>query len=276
MLPVCYYMKYMIAESKTILITGARGGIGRDAALELAKRGYRVIATVHRDESIAPLKSYMLEAGVDVEVFRLDITDPLDQGLVDDFDIDVLINNAGVGESGSLTEIPLERVRSNFETNVFGTLQLTQRVQKGMFKRNSGRVIFISSVAGRITMPFWGAYNMTKFSLSAAAEIMRKEVVELTSSLQVSVVEPGPYHTGFNQRVMNTKYEWMDEHSYFAKLIPKMKDREEKFFNMIELQSTRSVVNKIVHAVERKKPRLRYTAPMWLGMLVYIARIFGK
>jgi len=261
---------------KTILITGARGGIGRDAALLLAKRGHKVIATVHREESVEELKAYAKENGVTFDVFRLDITNLDDQKKILDLDIDVLINNAAIGESGSLSEVPLSRVRKNFDTNLFGTLELTQLALKKMIKNDSGRIIFISSIAGRLPMLFWGPYCMTKFSLSAVSDILRQELKMITRNVHISVVEPGTYHTGFNQKVMATKYTWMNELSYFYKIINKIKKQEEMTFGLLERKTNKSIVNKIVRAVESNNPRLRYTAPWWQAFFVQIGRIFGK
>ena len=260
---------------KTILITGARGGIGRDAAVHLAKRGHTVIATVHREESVEELKAYAKDHDVNFEVFRLDSTDSDDRKRIENLNIDVLINNAGIGESGSLAEIPFDRVRTNFETNVFGTLELTQLALKKMMKKDSGQVIFISSIAGRIPMAFWGSYCMTKFSLSTAAYVMREELKMITKNVHVSVVEPGTYHTGFNQRVMATKYTWMNESSYFYEVIPLIKKQEESMFGLLERKTTKSLVNKLVKAVESSNPRFRYSAPWWQALFVQAGRIFG-
>lgn len=262
-------------NKKTILITGSRRGIGRDTAIRLASLGHHIIATVHREESVEDLRLYAKEKGVTLDVFKLDITDPEDQKKILDLDIDVLINNAAIGESGSLSEVPLSRVRKNFETNLFGTLELTQLALKKMMKKDSGRIIFISSIAGRLPMSFWGPYCMTKFSLSAAADIMRKELKMITRNVHISVVEPGTYHTGFNQGVMDTKYTWMDESSYFYKIINKIRKQEETTFGLLERKTTKSIVNKIVKAVESNNPQLRYTAPWWQALFVQISRIFG-
>ncbi|MFA4942823.1 MAG: SDR family NAD(P)-dependent oxidoreductase [Patescibacteria group bacterium] len=261
---------------KTVLITGSRGGIGRDTALALASLGYRVIATVYREDSAHDLKLEAKERGVSLEIFKLDITSESDRQKILDLDIDILINNAGIGESGSLSEVPMERVRVNFETNLFGTLELTQLVLKKMIQRDSGRVIIISSIAGRMPMPFWGPYCLTKFSLSAMADILRQELKMLSSGVKISVVEPGTYHTGFNQKVMATKYTWMSENSYFYKLMGKIKKQEEAMFRLLERKSTKSIVRKIVRAVESSRPRLRYVAPWWQGLFVRIIRIIGR
>ena len=263
-------------KSKTILITGARGGFGREAAIILAKKGHQVIATVHREESVAELKKYAAEQQVSLEVFKLDITLPEDRQKIANFDIDVLINNAAIAQSGSLTEIPFERLRANFETNLFDTLALTQAALEPMLKKNSGRIIFISSMAGRIVMPFWGSYNMTKFSLSAAADVMRQELRLITKKVFISVVEPGTYHTEFNQKCMATKYEWMNEQSYFFKIIAQIKKTEARYFGFLELKNLRSLVNKIILATEAPRPRLRYSAPGWQAAGVQLLRIFGK
>lgn len=261
---------------KIVFITGARGGIGRDAAVALASLGYRVIATVHREESVADLENYAREQGVSLEVFKFDITSEVDRQKIQDLDIDILVNNAAIGESGSLIEVPMERIRSNFNTNLFGTLELTQDVLAKMVRRNSGKVIFISSIAGRIAMSFWGPYCMTKHSLSVAADIMRQELKQIDSKVSISVVEPGTYHTGFNQRVMATKYTWMNETSYFYKVIKKIKRREELIFKILERKSTKSIVKKIVWAAESSQPRLRYVAPWWQALFVRVVRILGK
>jgi short-subunit dehydrogenase len=263
-------------KKKRVLITGARGGIGRAAAIALAKLNYHVIATVHREESIKDLKAYAKKRGAELEIFKLDITDAKDRNKILDLDIDILINNAGIGESGALAEVPLKRMRANFETNLFGTMELTQLVLKKMMKNNSGRIIFISSIAGRIPMAFWGSYCLTKFSLSAAAVIMRQELKKITSHVHISVVEPGTYHTGFNQKVMATKYEWMGQSSYFYKMISKMKKQEELIFSILERRNLKSITTKIVRAATIAKPRLRYVAPWWQAFFVRMARIFGK
>lgn len=260
---------------KTILITGAGTGIGRDAAFALAERGHAVLATTFSESQANALRAECTQRGQAMEVFKLDITDTADRNLLLGRPIDVLINNAGLGESGSLAEVDVNRIRKVFEVNVFATLELTQVALKGMIARQSGTVLFISSIAGRLPMPFLMPYSMTKFALSAAAAGLRSEIDQLGKNVQIAVIEPGAIHTGFNQSMTDRKYEWMDESSYFFAQAKAMKVKEKRTFAFLEARDTRSIVAKIIAASEARRPRLRYVAPWIQGFGIRLARIFG-
>lgn len=260
---------------KTILITGAGTGIGRDAAFALAERGHAVLATTFSASQADALRAECTQRGQAMEVFKLDITDAADRNLLLGRPIDVLINNAALGESGSLAEVDVNRIRKVFEVNVFATLELTQVALKGMIARQSGTVLFISSIAGRLPMPFLMPYSMTKFALSAAAAGLRSEMDQLGKNVQIAVIEPGAIHTGFNQSMTDRKYEWMDESSYFFAQAKAMKVKEKRTFAFLEARDTRSIVAKIIAASEARRPRLRYVAPWIQGFGIRLARIFG-
>ena len=166
----------MKTANKTILITGAGSGIGKDATVALARRGHKVIATTHTIASAKEMNSLAVAQKLNIESFKLDVTVPEDRAKILDYDIDVLINNAGIVESGSLSEIDVKRIRNNFEVNVFGPLELTQLALKNMMTKDSGTMIFISSLVGRISVPFLASYCMTKFSLSGGANALRQEL----------------------------------------------------------------------------------------------------
>ncbi len=260
---------------KTILITGATSGIGRATAIALANKGHQVYATGHSDEDVNEMNAFLKDANLSIESFKLDITNEEDRNKIDALQIDTLINNAGMGESGSLTEVPMERLRLTFEVNVFGTIATSQHAFRQMIPRDSGRIIIISSLAGRSPRPFLGPYSMSKYALSAAADILRQELKYITKNITVCVIEPGSYHTGYNQAMMAKKYEWMGPSSYFWNVIDKIKKMEAFVFKATEYNSLDSIVNKIVKAVEAKNPRLRYIAPWWEGVLVQLGRIMG-
>ena len=260
---------------KTILITGAGSGIGRDAAFALAARGHRVLATTFNEDQAMALRAESQARQQAMEIFKLDITSAEDRDISLGYEIDVLINNAAIGDSGSLAEVDVNRIRHTFEINVFATLELTQTVLRGMISRQRGTVLFVSSIAGRIPMPFLMPYSMTKFALSAAGAGLRAEMDQLGRHIQISLIEPGAIHTGFNQTMTAQKYEWMQAKSYFKDVAQKMQKQESRTFRFLEARNTDSIVKKMIQAAEAKRPSLRYVAPWTQGFMVRLARIFG-
>ena len=265
-----------MSYKKTILITGSGSGIGKAVALVLAQKGHRVLATTHHKADAEELNDSAAENKISLQSFVLDVTNAKDREKILEYDIDVLINNAGIGETGSLAEIPFDKVRHTFEVNVFGGFELAQLALGSMMKKDRGTILFVSSLLGRVTAPFFGPYSMSKFAVSSGAEMLRSELSQVTANVHVSVIEPGAYHTGFNQKMINKKFEWMDESSYFYKIIKKIKSREEKQFQLSEAKDITSIVAEIVKAVEADKPKLRYSAPWWQSWGVAVLRAFGK
>jgi NAD(P)-dependent dehydrogenase (short-subunit alcohol dehydrogenase family) len=190
--------------SKTVLITGAGSGFGKLAAVMLAERGHRVIATTESDEQADALRSEHPE----LTVAKLDITDPDDVASVDEWDLDVLIANAGLGQTGPLAGIPIERLRRVFEVNVFGTFAICQRVANAMKAKRSGRILIVSSVAGVRAGKGSGPYSMTKHALQAMGGVFRNELVDF--GVDVALINPGPYATGFNDRMVDDPGAWFD------------------------------------------------------------------
>ncbi|GGB57020.1 short-chain dehydrogenase [Roseibium aquae] len=259
---------------KAVLITGAGTGIGKDTAKRLVARGHKVYASTHHESEVDSLQA---ELGTGATVFKLDVTNAEDRLQIANLNLDVLVNNAAQSESGSLAEIDINRVRRLFEVNVFSSLELSQIAIKSMIGRGGGTVIFISSIVGRVPAPFLMPYSMTKFALSAAAAGLREEMKKLGKGIHVSVVEPGPFKTGFNQKMSDSRFEWMEKGSLFSKdQIEQMKNETNKTLNWLEANSTDSIVSKIVAATEAREPKLRYVAPLQFALLVRLLRILGK
>ena len=203
--------------SKTILITGASSGFGKGTAIGLAKKGHRVIATVH----VEPLKTILLEEakneGVELEVIVLDVTKESDrQFAINSYEIDVLMSNAGIMETGPVAEIPIENVRRNYEVNVFAPLQLVQGFLPQMVKRGSGKVIFTSSMGGLITVPFAAIYTSTKHALEGIAEGLKDELSG--TGVEICTVNPGVFGTGFNDRGAETLTKWWKPEKSLSKM----------------------------------------------------------
>ncbi len=255
-----------------ILITGARGGIGLEAALQLAQRGHDVIATVHLEESIPVVEAAARERGVTLSVEKLDILNENDRRCFADYDIDVLINNAAIGETGPLLEVPVDRIRKNFETNVFSSIEFSQQFARSMVERGSGKIVFVGSLGGRLATPFMGPYMMTKFALEAAIDVLRIELRPL--GIKVSLIEPGAYATGFNEKMHARKYEWMDASSLYHDHLGFIRLFEKGIF-LLQSKHVHRIARKIVKAAEAKRPWARYVAPWWQGLGVRILRTLG-
>ncbi|OUY08569.1 SDR family oxidoreductase [Acinetobacter populi] len=197
------------ATDKTILITGAGSGFGQAVSFKLAQLGYRVIATVEAVAQIQPLKQAAKAHNLELVIEKLDITSEADRELAANWEIDILVNNAGISEGGAVVDLPEYILRQQFEVNVFGTILLTQQFARQFAQRKSGKIVFISSVAGLTTDPFTGAYSASKHALEAFAEALNKELHEF--NVQISTVNPGPILTGFNDRMFEGWKHWFPE-----------------------------------------------------------------
>lgn len=181
--------------SKTVLITGCSSGIGEATARRLAAAGWTVYATARRPEAIEHLK----DAGC--RTLALDVTDEASmRAAVDEVQraeggVGVLVNNAGYSQGGAIEQVPLDAVRAQFETNVFGLIALTQMVLPGMREQRWGKVVNIGSMGGRLTFPGGGLYHATKYSLEAISDALRFEVKGF--GVDVVLIEPGLIVTEF-------------------------------------------------------------------------------
>jgi NAD(P)-dependent dehydrogenase (short-subunit alcohol dehydrogenase family) len=183
------------AISKAVLITGCSTGIGRATAEHLAAHGWRVYATARRPESIQDL------AGRGCKTLALDVCDEASmRAAVAQIEaaegaVGVLVNNAGYGQEGPFEEVPMTEVRRQFETNVFGLVRLTQLVLPGMRRQRWGRIVNLSSMGGRLTLPGGAFYHATKYAVEALSDALRFEVRPF--GIDVVVIEPGPIKTRF-------------------------------------------------------------------------------
>jgi NAD(P)-dependent dehydrogenase (short-subunit alcohol dehydrogenase family) len=196
---------------KTIMITGAGSGLNHGAALELAERGYDVIACVEIYPQVRALELQAKERGVKLRIEKIDVTKKGDRRRAMSWDVDVLVNGAGVIEGGAIVDVPGENIRRQFEVNVIGPVLLSQGIAKKMIKRRSGKIIFMSSVVGILSGPFVGIYGASKHALEAIADTMSMELQEF--GVQVAVINPGPYLTGFNDAGFLAPKDWDDDPS---------------------------------------------------------------
>ena len=199
-----------------ILITGAGSGLGKGAAIGLAKAGHKIVAAIHTWEQLSRFKEESKGADYEknIEFIKLDILDALDCEKAWKYDIDILVNNAAIGHTGPVAEMPVDILREVMETNVFSTLEFSQPFIKTMVEKGKGKVIFVSSVAGLTTSAFLGPYNASKHALEAIAQCLRDELQPL--GVTVATINPGPFDTGFNDRMYDTYQQWYDEEIHFT------------------------------------------------------------
>ena len=194
---------------KTVLMTGAGTGFGNEAAMRLAEKGFDVIAAVELYAQVMPLKRQAKARGVTLRVEKLDVTNAGDRKKALAWNVEILVNNAGVLEGGSVVDIPGANMRNQFEVNVIGPLLLTQGIAKQMVKRGEGRIVWVSSREGINVNAFTGIYSASKHAVEAVAQTMSIELQEF--GIEVATVNPGPFLTGFNDRGFDTYASWEDD-----------------------------------------------------------------
>lgn len=194
---------------KTVLITGAGTGFGNEAAMRLAEKGFDVIAGVEIYPEVEILENQAKQRGVTLKIEKLDVTNEGDRRKALGWNVEILVNNAGMLEGGAVIDIPGENMRHEFEVNVIGPLLLTQGITKQMIKRGQGRVVWVSSREGINVNPFTGIYSASKHAIEAIAQTMTVELQEF--NIEVATVNPGPFLTGFNDRGFDTWKSWIDQ-----------------------------------------------------------------
>ena len=188
--------------NKTILITGASSGIGKATAHYFQNKGWNVVATMRNEkdgEELAALDNVL--------VTELDVTNEstiqssIDKTIAQFGTIDVLVNNAGYGAGGPMEATPMEKIRRQFDVNVFGLLATTQAILPHMRKQKSGTIVNISSIGGRVTLPFFSLYHGTKWAVEGITESLQYELDPI--GIKLRIVEPGAIATDFGGRSLD-------------------------------------------------------------------------
>ena len=254
-------------NQRSILITGCSSGIGLCVARGLAVRGYRVFATARRIEDVDRLAAEGLES------LLLDLNDPgsIDRAVAEVLDrtdgvLYGLFNNGAYGQPGAVEDLSREALRAQFETNLFGWHQLTQRVLPVMRRQGRGRIIQNSSILGFISLTYRGAYNASKFALEGLTDTLRLEL--RGSGIHVSLIEPGPItsafrHNGYAKWQENVQIEnSLHKEAYKAMEVRLTKEGPATPFTL----PPEAVLEKVVHALESSRPKIRYyvTFPTYL------------
>lgn len=263
-------------QRKTILITGCSSGIGYCVAHGLKQRGYHVIATARRSESVEQLQNEGFTS------LQLDLADSesIQQAFkeimsITDGKLYALFNNGAFGLPGAVEDLSRDNLKFQFETNVFGWLELSNLVIPVMRKQGYGRIIQNSSVLGFVAMPFRGAYNASKFAIEGLSDTLRLELKN--TNIHISLIEPGPIISQFRANAVKALQQNIDiENSV----------HREKYHDVLERLNKEgpaapftlppeAVLKCVIHALEAKRPKVRYAVTFPTYLFAFLKRILS-
>lgn len=255
---------------KTVLITGASSGIGKETAIYLAENGYKIYAGARRIDRMQELIRYgIVPISLDVSN-QISMEDCIEKIIREQDSIDILINNAGSGYYGALEDMSIEDAKYQFDVNVFGVARLIQLVLPNMRKNSYGKIVNISSVGGKVTLPMDSWYHASKFALEGLSDVLRKEVKSF--GIDVIVIEPG----GTKSEMTNLGTEYLNRtsgntaYSNLAKSVSKM------YQEMMKSASDPIVIAKLIkNGIESKSPRTRYSGANGAKMMLFLRRILS-
>ncbi len=262
-------------ESRSILITGSSTGIGYFCAKELQKMGYRVFATARKSEDVKRLQDEGLES------LKLDLDDS--KSIKDAVDevlkrcngkLYALFNNGAYGQPGAVEDLSRATLLAQFETNIFGTQELTNLLIPTFRACGEGRIIQNSSVLGFVSMKHRGAYNASKYALEGLSDTMRLELID--KNIFVSLIEPGPIRSDFRKNALEKFLQNIDiENSPNKK---KYEDKLESLKSEKDVPFTlgpEAVLKALVHALESKRPKARYRVTFPTKLFWFLKRVLS-
>ena len=260
--------------TKSILITGCSSGIGYQVAKDLSQRGYKVIATARREEDVKRLQSE------DLFCLRLDLDDSKSIRSAfataleySDGSLYGLFNNGAYGQAGAIEDLSREAISKQFETNVFGSIELTNLAIPVMRQQGYGRIIFNSSILGFIALKFRGAYVASKYAIEGFADTLRLELSD--SNISTSLIEPGPISSKFRSNSFTMYQKYIDrDKSYFKQEYLNSEKRLLKKGAAAPFTLPPSAITpKVIHALESNHPKARYYVTRPSYMFTYLKRI---
>lgn len=266
------------SPSEVAIVTGASAGIGAAVARKLSEDGFQVVLAARRAERLEKLGQEITARGgtalsVPTDITRLEDCQRLVQKTMTAYGrIDVLVNNAGFGYRSPLEYIPLDAIRHNFETNLFGPIALTQLVIPIMRDRQKGYIVNISSVAGRIARPLSSVYDATKHAIEAISDSLRAELAPF--GIRVIVIEPGFIKTEFIDVARSESAAFLNKNGFYSELMNKASSKDGRFRR---LSKQPELIAELVSSVVRNpNPRDRYAAPGFARVALLLKRMLPE
>lgn len=260
--------------AKNIIITGCSSGIGLCMAEGLKKRGYTIFATARKVEDVEKLRKQGFQAvqldlanSASIESAILEIKQLSSEPIY------ALVNNGAYGQPGAVEDLSRHALRQQFETNLFGTHELTTKLIPEMREQGEGRIIQISSVLGFVAMKYRGAYNASKFALEGLSDTMRMELKG--SGVYVSSVQPGPITSRFRPNALAAYEREIDaENSAHKEIYKDLAAKLAKKEAVVPFTlGPEAVLEKVIHALESKKPKRNYYVTVPTYLFAYLKRI---
>lgn len=263
-------------DEKTVLITGCSSGIGYCVASGLRDRGYRVIATARREESVQSL----LDEGFECLQLDLDDSNSINNAVDEilkrtDNHLYALFNNGAFGLAGAVEDLTRAALRAQFETNVFGWMELTNRLIPVMRKQGYGRIIQNSSILGLVALSYRGAYNASKFAIEGFSDTLRLELRD--TDIYISLIEPGPILSEFRSNSVKALEEHVDiENSVHSEKYNAVLKRLKKEGPAVPFTlPAEAVLDKVIHALESTRPKARYYVTFPTYLFGYLKRLLS-
>lgn len=263
-------------DKKSILITGCSSGIGLYAAQQLQKKGYQVFASARKVEDVEKLK----QLGLNTLQLDLNNSVSIKNAVIRLMDqtggeLYALFNNGAYGLPGAVEDLSRDALRAQFETNVFGTFELTNLILPVMHKQGYGRIIQNSSILGFAAMPYRGAYNGSKFALEGLTDTLRQELHG--TNIHISLIEPGPIISDFRKNAYKAFQTFIDARN------SRHKDNYNSMIERLNKEGPaapftlgpEAVCEKVVHALESKRPQVRYYVTKPTYIMGYLKRLLS-
>ena len=256
---------------KVVLVTGASSGIGYDAAIQLNEKGFTVYGAARRMDLLKTL----VDKGINI--LSLDVTKEdsmqacIESIIAEEGRIDVLVNNAGYGSFGAVEDVPMAEARRQMEVNVFGLARMSQLVLPYMRKQKTGRIINITSIAGKVHTPFGGWYHATKFAVEGLSDCMRMELKD--KGIKVILVEPGGIKTNWGVIAADNLLKTSKGGAYEEFATQVAKSTKKSYTSGKFLSSPSLIAKTIVKASTKKNPKTRYLVGAGAKPALFLRRI---
>src|SRR6056297_344328 len=260
-------MDYFMGR-RVVLITGASSGIGRSTAEKFLDKGYTVYGAARTEKDLKYLNKYQNGNYILMDITKAEMRkNCVEQILAVEEKIDILINNAGYGAYGAIEEVSIEKVKNQFEVNLFGLSELTKLVIPGMRENNYGKIINISSIAGKIWTPLGGWYHASKFALEGLSDCLRNEVKEF--GIDVILIEPGAIETNWAQTAGDNLIKTSGDGIYQEHAQRKAAKYNEMYGEGGMAVQPEVVAEAIIKATESSDPKARYAVPAHAKLILF-------